>query len=89
MICVNQVTTRSHTGANRRLKYARTFDLGFHVIYVRPAWQGLHRQTGRKAAAQVISIIDPQNINIAGNNIIQHLLMNTSATTVLLSLNHS
>jgi hypothetical protein len=50
--------------------------------------QGLHRQTGRKAAAQVISIIDPQNINIAGNNIIQHLLMNTSAATVVFPLDH-
>ena len=87
--CVNQGTTRSHTEVKRRLNDARTFDLGFHVIYVRPAWQGLHRQTGRKTAAQVISIIDLQNIDFEGNNIIQHLLMNTSVTAVVLSLDHS
>jgi hypothetical protein len=51
--------------------------------------KGYTAKHAEKTAAQAISVTDLQNINIVGNNIIQHLLINTSAATVVLALDHS
>jgi len=50
---------------------------------------GYTAKHAEKTAAQTISVTDLQNINIVGNNIIQYLLMNTSAATVVLALDRS
>ncbi|PWU82365.1 MAG: hypothetical protein DLM72_02245 [Candidatus Nitrosopolaris wilkensis] len=46
--------------------------------------KGYTAKHAEKTAAQTISVTDLQNINIVGNNIIQHLLMNPQP--LLLSL---
>jgi hypothetical protein len=51
--------------------------------------KGYTAKHAEKTGAQAISITDLQNINIVGNNIIQHLLINTSAATVVFPLDYS
>jgi hypothetical protein len=51
--------------------------------------KGYTAKHAEKTVVQAISVTDLQNINIVGNNIIQHLLMNTSAATVVLARDHS
>jgi len=43
--------------------------------------KGYTAKHAEKTVVQAISVTDLQNINIVGNNIIQHLLINTSAAT--------
>lgn len=60
--CVFQITTRTHTELNRRLKYARIFGLHFYVLYVRPSIDGYIIKDAEKPGANSICHTDIKNI---------------------------